>query len=262
MPSLYSNSSTTYVVTASNVSTLYLGTTGTVITATTFSTNLAGLYGGTYAGVPTTAEQLIQFFDNSGNVDFFLNTLTNNTTIFATTTASGTGTVSIGNYAFVNNTISNTANANIDLTTNGRHWYFNSTGTITLPGGGTIGDTYGQGVQNVQIQPGPGAGGYAGINSYDQKQYVVATDSDVQIGTNWPGAGAKEWYFRQDGTTQFPNYTFPATNGTYGQVLSWPTSGSTLTWTTGTNSGVPNQVFDFGSFLVPVSFTLDMGAFI
>jgi hypothetical protein len=130
MPSLYGNTSTTYVVTASNVSTLYLGTTGTVITATTYSTNLAGLYGGSYAALPTNAEQLIQLFDNSGNVDFYLNPATNSTTIYATVI---TGTNTIGNYVVTNNTITNTANANFEFVTNNQHWYFNPDGTTRFP---------------------------------------------------------------------------------------------------------------------------------
>ena len=134
MPSLYGNTSTSYTVTASNVISLYQVSTSTaVITATTYSTNLVGLYGGSYSALPTNAEQLIQLFDNSGNVQFYLDPATNSSTIYAVVYNINTSTALIGNYNFTGNTITNTVNANIDLGTNGNNWYYNSDGTMAFP---------------------------------------------------------------------------------------------------------------------------------
>jgi len=173
MPSLYGNTTTTYTVTASNVSTLYLGSTSTAITATTYSTNLAGLYGGSYAALPTNAEQLIQLFDNNGNVHFYLDPVTNSATIYANFV--GTGTISLGNYQISGDSIINSSNDNINFVTNGLNWYLNN-----------------------------------------------------------------------NGTTQFPNYTFPSAHGSAGQVLidngsgilAWTTASSTFNLSTVTNQAL------------------------
>ena len=98
MPSLYSNNSTTYTVQSSAVNSLYQASTSTVITATTYSTNLGGLYGGSYAALPTNAQQLIQLFDNAGNVHFALDPATNYNNIYAQ--------VNLGNFVFSGNTAS------------------------------------------------------------------------------------------------------------------------------------------------------------
>ena len=87
---------------------------------------------------------------------------------------------------------------------------------MTLPGQGILGDTYGDGTNNVSIQPGPG--GYAGVNSENQQQYFEADDNAIYIGTNYPSS-TKNWQFNKDGTTQFPSYKFPYADGTSNQVL-------------------------------------------
>jgi hypothetical protein len=294
MPSLY-GSTTTYVVTASNVSTLYLGST-TTFTATTYSTNLAGLYGGSYAALPTNAEQLIQLFDNNGNVHFYLDPLTNSATIYASFV--GTGTISLGNFVISGDSIIDQANNSINIVTNGQTWTFENNGQLTSPQNGTFGDTYldGSGA-GVQAPP----SGYAIINSNNQQQFVQVDDSQVSIGTDYPtsnfvwgfdkqgflnlpanptpqnvgpsngqlsdqywvappngqinltnntgtnyvwlddyavyienGYGLPQgghWQFNQDGTTQFPHYTFPSAGGTAGQVLVDDGTGN-LAWTT------------------------------
>jgi hypothetical protein len=260
MPSLY-GTGTNYTVTASNVISLYQASTASsVITATTYSTNLSGLYGGYYSALPTTAEQLIKLFDNNGNVQFFLDPATNSATIAASVFQFTTATsAQLGNWIFSGNTVTNAVYQSLTIDPNGYPWTFGNNGNLTLPGGGTLGDTYGDGVNNVQIQPGPG--GYAGINNYNRQQYVVASDSEVQVGTGFGTANFNEWQFNTDGTTKFPNYTFPAQHGTAGEVLVDNGSG-VLYWTTATGGAAANQVFDFGTIIAPVSFTLDMGPII
>ena len=159
MPSLYGNTSTTYVVTASNVTTLYLGSTSTAITATTYSTNLPGLYGGLYGPLPSNVQQLLNYFDDNGNVHFALDPLTNSSTIIA----NYVGTSTVGDYTFNGNVI-------------------------------TLND---------------------GLNS------VL-------------NVGSQTWQFNLDGTTTFPNYTFPANDGTVEQALLTDGAGQ-LYWNTVTN---------------------------
>lgn len=130
MPGLY-GSTTSYVVSATSVSTLYLGST-TTFTATTYSTNLAGLYGGSYAALPTNAEQLIQLFDNNGNVKFYLDPITNSSTIYAVVNLT-TGTIGVGNFSFEGNTITNIVNGPFNFSTMGDTWTFNTDGSTSFP---------------------------------------------------------------------------------------------------------------------------------
>jgi hypothetical protein len=59
---------------------------------------------------------------------------------------------------------------------------------------------------------------------------ITANNAEVTIVTN-TGSGDKTWYFLGDGTTQFPNYTFPAADGIAGQILVTDGDGN-LVWTT------------------------------
>jgi hypothetical protein len=135
MPSLY-GTGTSYTVTASNVITLYkVSTSSAVITATTYSTNLVGLYGGSYSALPTNAAQLIQLFDNNGNVNFYLDPATNSSTIFANFIGSVVSNVSAGTGISVSTStgsvvISNTGVLSVTAGTNTN--VSSTTGNITI----------------------------------------------------------------------------------------------------------------------------------
>ena len=135
MPALY-GTGTTYTVTASNVITLYkVSTSSAVITATTYSTNLVGLYGGSYSALPTNAAQLIQLFDNNGNVNFYLDPATNSSTIFANFIGSVVSNVSAGTGISVSTStgsvvISNTGVLSVTAGTNTN--VSSTTGNITI----------------------------------------------------------------------------------------------------------------------------------
>ena len=206
MPSLYGNTSTSYTVTASNVISLYQVSTSTaVITATTYSTNLVGLYGGSYSALPTNAEQLIQLFDNSGNVQFYLDPATNSSTIYAVVYNINTSTALIGNYNFTGNTITNTVNANIDLGTNGNNWYYNSNGTMSFPN-----NVIDVGTQPIDLKssyyselwwqnpntPTAGQGKNTFIWSWENQAGIVVDSVDY---------GYLEWDFNSDGTLKLPS---------------------------------------------------------
>ena len=96
MPSLYGNT-WTYVVSSTATAGLYAySSTGSIITGTTQSVNLTGLYQGTYAPLPSNVQTLLNYFDNNGNVNFYLDPATNNTTIYAVNTGSySTSTVDL-----------------------------------------------------------------------------------------------------------------------------------------------------------------------
>lgn len=74
----------------------------------------------------------------------------------------------------------------------------------------------------------------------ESPDYVAGVDSHVEL-----SADSNNWNFNSDGTTAFPSYTFPSSDGTSGQVLATNGSGnlnwsSTSTGTSGTSgaSGV------------------------
>jgi hypothetical protein len=245
MPGLYGNTSTSYTVTASNVSTLYLGSTSTAITATTYSTNLPGLYGGSYSPLPTNAQQLIQLFDNNGNVQFFLDPATNSSTIAASVFQFTTATsAQLGNWIFAGNTATNALGQSFTIDTAGKSWTFGVAGQLGLPNGAQITDSTWQAAPGSQVSITNNTGTVA--------LTVSNTGTEIQASTS-------TWSFNPDGSTKFPNYTFPAQHGAAGTVLTDNGAG-TLYWSTATGGGgAQNQVYDFGTIQNPVSFTLDMG---
>jgi hypothetical protein len=80
--------------------------------------------------------------------------------------------------------------------------------------------------------------------------YIWSWENQAGIAVESVDNGYKEWYFNANGTTQFPNYTFPAADGTASQVLTtngsgvlaWTTLNPTTTLTTSTTA--VNQVVD------------------
>ncbi|CAB5207023.1 Collagen triple helix repeat [uncultured Caudovirales phage] len=179
MPGLYSNSSSTYTVVPSDLTTLYGTTSSAVITATVQTTNVSGLYSGLYAPLPNNAQQLLAYLDNNGNVHFALDPATGNTTIIA----NYVGTSTVGDYTFAGN-------------------------VITLDDG---------------------------------------LDSILNV-------GSQTWQFNLDGSTQFPNYTFPSANGLNEQVLVNDGNGQ-LYWNTVTTFSTAT-VDVFSGDDVEIEFTL------
>lgn len=74
------------------------------------------------------------------------------------------------------------------------------------------------------------AGPTIGWGLYAENDIYIQTFNDITKPT---------WVFKENGTTQFPSYTFPATDGTNGQVLATNGSG-VLTWTTISGGGGAN----------------------
>jgi hypothetical protein len=96
---------------------------------------LVGLYGGSYSALPTNAAQLIQLFDNNGNVNFYLDPATNSSTIFANFIGSVVSNVSAGAGISVSTStgsvvISNTGVLSVTAGTNTN--VSSTTGNITI----------------------------------------------------------------------------------------------------------------------------------
>ena len=83
-------------------------------------------------------------------------------------------------------------------------WSFNNNGNLSLPGGGLLGNTYGDNPNATGLQAGPG--GYAGINSHDQGQFVQADSNGVYIGTDYTGNSCL-WTFNASGNLILPGNT-------------------------------------------------------
>lgn len=239
MPGLY-GSTTSYVVSATSVSTLYLGST-TTFTATTYSTNLAGLYGGSYAALPTNAEQLIQLFDNNGNVHFYLDPLTNSTTIYASFV--GTASITLGNFLINGDSIIDEADNPINLQTNGQNWYFNDDGSTSFP--------------NYTFPAGNGGSGQVLADDGSGNLYWTTIEGGVTDITAGTGIAVST----STGSITISNIGVTSITAGTGTYVSSSTGDITI-WSTGGGSTASNQVFDFGTILAPVSFTLDMGPII
>ena len=112
-----------------------------------------------------------------------------------------------------------TSNVFIRANNNGsvQDWSFDSTGNLTLPGGGILGNPYGDNSNVAGLQSGPN--GYAIINSNDQRQYVQADNSAVYIGTNYP-ANNHNWTFGTDGNLTTPSGITIGETNTTGPTIS------------------------------------------
>jgi hypothetical protein len=63
--------------------------------------------------------------------------------------------------------------------------------------------------------------------------WAYTSDSGFTVANKRSGSPTKTWVFKPNGTTEFPNYTFPSEDGAANQVLKTDGSGN-LTWTSAT----------------------------
>jgi hypothetical protein len=105
------------------------------------------------------------------------------------------------NAVVVNNTHGNVVLEAVSNSNASSAWTFENTGNVSLPGGGLLGNTYGDNANSVGLQAGPG--GYAGINSHDQGQFVQADATGVYIGTDYTG-NTCIWTFDASGNLTLP----------------------------------------------------------
>ena len=119
------------------------------------------------------------------------------------------------------------------IVNNGNVVSVDNSGTLTLSQGGLTSPSN----VNINIYPSPGnaavVSNFSGYNQY----YVQDNGAYVKTSADNSGTTFSYWKFGLDGTTQLPYYTFPATTGTIGQILTWPADGTTLVWSNQTGTG-------------------------
>jgi hypothetical protein len=132
----------------------------------------------------------------------------------------------VSHSAYSNKIILN--NNGVKLTTNTtKDFVFGTDGSVTLP-------------NNSIINAGSAANGTASVG---WKEFLAGptigwglyAENDIYIQT-FNDITKPTWVFKENGTTRLPGFTFPATDGTVGQVLATNGSG-TLAWTTITGGG-------------------------
>jgi alpha-tubulin suppressor-like RCC1 family protein len=111
-------------------------------------------------------------------------------------TSTGTG----GGYIRLN--ARDGGNINLQTYNNGtKNWVFDADGALTLPNGAKLGDFYD--ASGIDLVAPTGTGGYAGLASNDLNQFVSASDTEVQIGTDYNGFGYT-WVFDKSGVLSLP----------------------------------------------------------
>ena len=143
-------------------------------------------------------------------------------------------------------------------------WSFNNDGSLSLPGGDLagLGNVIGPGNISYPFGPGPvllantvgnnsaylsltavanaeGVIGYVGIANFGGNSSTGLIETSDGTGNTY------NWYFQNDGTTAFPNYTFPVDDGANAQVLTTDGNGI-LVWSnvSGGGGNTGNVTFD------------------
>ncbi len=145
--------------------------------------------------------------------------------------SAGTDGSVVLNWGLTHTSYSNKVTVNssgVKLTTNSnKDFTFSTDGSVTLPNNSIINvGSASNGSASVgwkEFLAGP----TIGWGLYAENDIYIQTFNDITKPT---------WAFKENGTTQFPAFTFPATDGTIGQVLATNGSG-TLAWTTITGGG-------------------------
>ena len=170
---------------------------------------------------------------------------------------SGTGFFT-GGYLSVNGNTDlhdTTVTGNLIINNSGPEWSFNTDGSLSLPAGNLVGLGNVIGPGNISYPFGPGPvlladnsannGAYFSLTAVANATGVLGYMGMAQFGSN-SSTGLVEtvddtgvthdWYFNSDGTTAFPNYTFPVDDGANTQVLTTDGSG-TLSWSNVASGG-------------------------
>lgn len=153
------------------------------------------------------------------------------------------------------------ANGNVIVTVAGdNRFIFDTTGNLTTANGAILGNPYGDNPNALGIQAGPG--GYAIVNSADQKQFVQTDNNAVHIGTNY-GPSTNIWTFDPAGNIVLPGNTSSinyANGQPYGLSSSYGDSNVvTLLETFGSNTISTTGNIDAGNLIAAGNVT---GSFI
>lgn len=169
------------------------------------------------------------------------------------------------------------SDGNLVVNINGPQWTFNNDSSLSLPAGNLAGLGNVVGPGNILYPFGPGpvllADGSANNSAYFS--LVAVANAEGVLGYMGPanfGGNAStglvetsdgtgnvyNWYFQNDGTTAFPNYTFPNVDGATGQVFATDGSG-TIYWANSSsygNSNVVSLLADFGNNSISTTGTI------
>ena len=201
----------------------------------------------------------------SGNSNLSVAVTKDSTTVISTVTLASTLTglteVDVGDLILSGNTIENGSNGTGDVSlvaNNGggdKTFTFGGDGGITLPQGGFISEDSNAYNGSIKLKPSGGStstqalviyptvmegdhihltadGGTTDLYLGSDSQFVKVDHSGpIVVGTNG-NSTLRQWTFGTDGTTAFPNFTFPSANGTTGQVLTADAATGLLSWTT------------------------------
>lgn len=145
--------------------------------------------------------------------------------------SAGTDGSVVLNWGLTHTSYSNKVTVNssgVKLTTSlNKDFTFSTDGSVTLPNNSVINvGSAANGSASVGWKE-FSAGPTIGWGLYAENDIYIQTFNDITKPT---------WIFKENGTTQFPGFTFPATDGTNGQVLATNGSG-VLAWTTITGGG-------------------------
>jgi len=137
----------------------------------------------------------------------------------------------VGDYVISVNGL--TGNVNVNRLINGTSVLsLGVTGSVLLPNGGKITDAYNTGGGIDLVAP-TGPGGYATIASNDLNQFVSASDTEVQIGTNTFGFGYT-WVFDKSGVLTLPVGGYIAGLQVGSNVQAWDADLDAIAAVTGT----------------------------
>jgi hypothetical protein len=136
----------------------------------------------------------------------------------------------VGDYVISVNGL--TGNVNVNRLINGTSVLsLGVTGSVLLPNGGKITDAYNAGGIDLVAPTGPG--GYATIASNDLNQFVSASDTEVQIGTDAFRFGYT-WVFDKSGVLSLPVGGYIAGLQVGSNVQSWDADLDAIAAVTGT----------------------------
>ena len=133
-------------------------------------------------------------------------------------------------------------------------WTFDDSGNLTLPFGGVIKNNDGTNIldglgagttnantgnwsfsnntattdDNIIVKAGSLSGSWASLLSHDGDNSLWVDNAGAHVTSDFSGE-ENYWTFARDGSTAFPNYTFPSAHGGSGQILKDNGNG-TLSW--------------------------------
>jgi len=99
-------------------------------------------------------------------------------------------------------------NITTDVEGTGGVWSFGTDGSLSLPGGGLLGQVWDDGIDTeltLKSPPGVGDSGYVALSSANERNYVEVSNIGVVLGVEFDTEGFKSLTFGTDGSLTLPN---------------------------------------------------------